>query len=99
MAQEYLAFVRDAGRVLAGREVVLTLRDLKPGRKKYRAINVRALVSRPPRAGEPLLWLYSEVGAKDPDPCSLRIVEELPEVFAGPPYSDYFKAMEALEHD
>ena len=97
MTAEYETFVRDPKRVLSGREVVLTLRDLTPGRKKYRGVNVRAVVSRPPKPGEPKLWLYSVVGAKDPDPCSVRIVEELPEVFEAPPYSDYFRVMEALE--
>lgn len=97
MAQEYQTFVRDPQHVLSGREVVLTLRDLAPGRKKYRGVNVRALVSRPPRPGEPLLWLYSVVGARDPEPCSVRIVEELPELFRAPPYSDFFKAMEEAE--
>ena len=41
MATEYEAFVRDRSHVLSGREVVLTLRDLSPGRKKYRGVNVR----------------------------------------------------------
>jgi hypothetical protein len=97
MATEYEAFVRDRSHVLSGREVVLTLRDLSPGRKKYRGVNVRAIVSRPPRAGEPLLWIRSVVGVKDPDPCSVRIVEELPEAFMAEPYSDFFEAMEKAE--
>jgi hypothetical protein len=97
MTSEYEAFVRHRSHVLSGREVVLTLRDLSPGRKKYRGVNVRAVVSRPPRAGEPLLWIRSVVGVKDPDPCSVRIVEELPEAFMAEPYSDFFDAMEKAE--
>lgn len=97
MASEYEAFVRDRAHVLAGGEVVLTLRDLAPGRKKYRGVNVRAVVSRPPRGGEPLLWLRSVVGVKDPAPCSVCIVEELPEAFAAEPYGDFFDAMEKAE--
>lgn len=97
MATEYETFVRDRSHVLSGREVVLTLRDLSPGRKKYRGVNVRAVVSRPPRPGEPLLWIRSVVGVKDPDPCSVRIVEELPEAFIAEPYSDFFDAMEKAE--
>jgi hypothetical protein len=97
MATEYEAFVRDRAHVLSGREVVLTLRDLTPGRKKYRGINVRAVVSHPPRPGEPLLWLRSVVGSKDPEPYSVRIVEELPEAFMAEPYSDFFDAMEKAE--
>jgi hypothetical protein len=97
MATEYQTFVRDPERILSGREVVMTLRDLSPGRKKYRGVNVRAVVSRPPKPGEARLWLYSVVGAKDPNPCSVRIVEELPDLFEARPYSDFFKVMEALE--
>jgi hypothetical protein len=94
---EYETFVRDFDRTTSGAPVVLTLRDLTPGRKKYRGRNVRAVVSRPPKPGEPTLWLRSVVGLKDPSPCSVRIVEELPETFAAEPYSDLFKAMERLE--
>src|SRR5450631_1029513 len=97
MATEYESFVRNASRILSGGEHVMTLRDLTPGRKKYRGLNVRAVVSRPPRAGEPTLWLRSVVGLKDPQPCSVRIVAELPETFKAVPYSDYFDAMELAE--
>ena len=97
MAKEYESFVRDPARLRNGREVVLSLRDLTPGRKKYRGINVRAVVSQPPRPGESLLWIRSVVGVKDPDPYSLKIVRELPEVFEAPPYSDFFEAMEKAE--
>lgn len=97
MANEYETFVRDAARILSGREVVLSLRDLTPGRKKYRGLNVRAVVSRPPRPGEPTLWIRSVVGVKDPAPCSMRIVEELPETFKATAYSDFFDVMEQAE--
>jgi hypothetical protein len=96
MSREYEAFVRDIERVLSGHPVVLTLRDLTPGRKKYRALHVRAVVSRPPKPEEPLLWLRSVVGVKFPWPCSVRILEELPETFAAEPYSDLFEVMERL---
>jgi len=97
MAKEYECFVRDPSRMLFGRDVVLTLRELAPGRKKYRGVNVRAVVSKPPRSGEPTLWLRSAVGNKDPLPCSVRIVAELPEAFEGAAYSDFFEAMSRAE--
>jgi len=97
MGKEYESFVRDRAHVLSGREVVLALRELAPGRKKYRGVNVRAVVSQPPRPGEPILWLRSVVGVKDPRPCSLRIVSELPDAFEAPPYSDLFETMEKAE--
>ncbi|MFQ5829272.1 MAG: hypothetical protein ACE5JD_08975 [Candidatus Methylomirabilia bacterium] len=98
MASDYEAFVRNIDRALFGREVVLTLRDLTPGRKKYRGINVRAVVSRPSKPGEPILRLRSVVGVRDPSPCSVRILEVLPETFPAEPYSDLFDAMKRAEH-
>jgi hypothetical protein len=97
MLTEYETFVRDPARILSGREVVLCLRDLSPGRKKYKGINVRGVVSRPPRAGEPVVWLRSVVGMKDPEPCSVHIIETLPSLFAARPYSDFFATMQSLE--
>ena len=99
MAKEFESFVRDAARLRNGREVVLALRDLTAGRKKYRGLNVRAVVSQPPRPDEPLLWIRSIVGVKDPEPYSVRILAELPDVFAAPPYSDLFEAMEKAERN
>jgi hypothetical protein len=97
MTTEYETFVRDRAKVLSGREVVLTLRDLTPGRKKYRGLNVRAAVSRTPRPGEPLLWIRSVVGVRDLEPCSVRIAEHLPDTFKATPYSDFFVAMAHAE--
>ncbi len=97
MAKEFETFARDRARLLSGKEVVMTLRDLSPGRAKYRAVNVRAVVSRPPQPGEPVLWIRSVVGNRDPEPCSVRIVKELPETFEGVPYSDFFEAMKRAE--
>ena len=99
MIGEYETFVRDPARILSGREVVLSLRDLSPGRKKYKGINVRGVVSQPPRPGEPVVWLRSVVGVKDPKPCSVRIVEQLPTLFVAPPYSDFFATMKSLERE
>ncbi len=97
MATEYETFLRDPAAALSGRPIVLVLRDLSPGKKKYRGVNVRAVVSRPPRGGEPVLWLRSVVGNRDPQPCSVRIVETLPDTFAGEAYSDLFDAMKRAE--
>lgn len=97
MPKEYEAFVRGIEPMLSGEPVVLTLRDLTPGKKKYRAVHVRAIVSNPPQPGEPVLWLRSVVGAKYSRPCSVRIIEELPETFAAQPYSDVFDVMERIE--
>lgn len=97
MTQEYEAFVRDRAHAVSGNQVVLTLRDLTPGRHKYKGINVRAVISETPVEGEPLVWLRSVVGVRESSPCSVRITEKLPPVFDATPYTDYFKVTEALE--
>jgi hypothetical protein len=98
METSYETFARDVAHLLSGREVVIPLRDLTPGRKKYRGLNVRARVSRPPRPGEPLLWIRSVCGVLDPEPCSIAIVEQLPDLVAGAPYTDFFAALARLEN-
>ena len=97
MTANYETFIRDRSRLSSDREQVLTLRDLSPGRRKYRGINVRAVISHPPRPGEPSLCVRSLVGLKDPREFSVRIVEELPDAFDAEPYSDFFEAMERVE--
>jgi hypothetical protein len=97
MAKHYETFVRDSAHILSGREVVLSLRDLTPGKRKYRGINVRAVVSSPPKPDEPRLTIRSVVGVKEPQPASVRIVKELPETYTAAPYSDFFEVMEQAE--
>ena len=97
MTKEYETFVRDSAQILSGREVAISLRDLTPGKRKYRGINVRAVVSRPPRKGEPTLWIRSVVGVKEPQPASVRIVEVLPEALMAIPYTDFFEVLEKAE--
>ena len=94
---EYETFVRNSADILSGREVVIALRDLTPGKRKYRGLNVRAVVSRPPKKGEPTLWIRSVVGVKEPQPASMRIVEELPDALTAVPYTDFFEVLKAAE--
>jgi hypothetical protein len=95
---EYEAFVADLKALSDGAEVMLTIRDLTPGRRKYNARIVRGIVSRNAGAASPgdVLWVRSIVGRKLPDPWSLQIVEELGATAPGRPYSDIYAAMEQL---
>jgi len=97
MTTEYETFVRDAAHLLNQRQVVLCLRDLTPGRKKYKGLNVRASVSQSPGPGEDVLWVRSVCGVKQPKPYGVKIVERLPDVFKGAPYTDFFAAMARVE--
>ena len=99
MAHEYECFVRNFSDLQEGATVVLTLRSLSPGRRKYNARVVRARVSRVAEAGRDILWARCMVGAKDPQPWSVQIVDELGPTVPGQPYSDIFDAVERLAPD
>jgi hypothetical protein len=79
MSQEYDTFVDSLSELPQGQECRLTIRDLTPGRYKYRALYVRALVS---SAAEQLpdggtLWLRFPLGELHPQPWKIKIIEEL----------------------
>jgi len=96
VAREYECFVRNFSDLQEGSTVVLTLRSLSPGRRKYNARVVRARVSRRVQDGSDVLWARCMVGAKDPEPWSVQVVDELGPTVPGQPYSDIFDALEHL---
>ncbi len=49
MPEAFETFIRDPSDLVDGEETVLVLRDLTPGRRKYFAQNVVAIVSHSPR--------------------------------------------------
>ena len=75
--------------------VVLTIRDLTPGKHKYNARVARVQVSRSPEAlsNWDTLWVLSVVGIKDPQPWGMKIVEELGITIPGKPYSDIYETL------
>ena len=92
---EYLAHVKHLTDLQEGKTAVLTVRDLSSGKKKYLARVVRAQVSRSPEALAKwdTLWAHSVVGFKDPQPCGVKVVEELGLTVPGQPYDDIYKAL------
>jgi hypothetical protein len=55
----------------------------------------RVRISRSPEAlkSGDKLWVYSVVGAKDPEPWGMKLVEELGATVPGKPYSDIYEAL------
>ena len=92
---EYECFLRRLADLEEGKEVILTLRDLAPGPRKYHARHARAVVSRSADAlaNWDRLWVRSVVGVKDPRPWGIRILEEHGDSLPGKPYTDIFEAM------
>ena len=92
---EYLAHVKHLTDLQEGKKVVLTIRDLNPGKQKYLARVARVEVSRKPEALSKwdTLWAHSVVGFKDPEPWGMKIVEELGLTVPGQPYTDIYQAL------
>ncbi len=92
---EYMCHVKHLKDLTEGKKVVLTIRDLSPGKHKYLARVARVEVSRTPEALAKWdkLWAYSVVGFKDPQPWGMKIVEELGLMVPGQPYSNIYEAL------
>ena len=92
---EYLAHVRHMNDMQEGKTLVLTIRDLNPGKHKYTARVARVQVSRTPDALDhwDKLWILSVVGLKDPQPWGMKTVEELGITVPGKPYSDIYEVL------
>ncbi len=97
MAAGYETFVRDLADLREGRPVVLVLRDLTPGRRKYFAQHVVAVVGRGPSPDDqhPPLRVRSAAGNCFPGEWHVRIVEVLPARVPGVPYADARAALAA----
>ncbi len=95
VAVAYETFVPDPSELREGEELVLVLRDLTPGRRKYLATHARAVLSRTPYAdgrSRPLT-VRSMVGNVVPGPWHVTILEVLPARIPGEPYTNAFAAL------
>jgi hypothetical protein len=76
--KEYLTFVGKLEDLTQGKELELLIKDLTPGRRKYDARYVRAVVQSDPRdlpEGD-VLWIRGFVGVLYPQPWAIRITHE-----------------------
>ncbi|MFQ5987770.1 MAG: phenylphosphate carboxylase subunit gamma [Dehalococcoidia bacterium] len=90
MKREYVTWVDDLHNLPEGEEIQLTIRDLTPGRRKYEARHVKAILSSSPDKlpdGD-TLWLRSGSGVMMPVPWVIRVVEELGDYLPGTPYQE-----------
>lgn len=100
MADGYETFVRDLADLQMGREALLVLRDLSPGRRKYLAQNVIGVVTTATDDTDPSgerrpLTVRSAVGHRFPGAWRVRIVRVLPSAAPGAPYTDAYAALRA----
>jgi len=77
MKKEYDTFVlTDVAELYDGREKELIIRDLTPGKNKYKQIRVSALVSKDVGKYSDILWIRSGMGVLSPEPMSINIVNK-----------------------
>ena len=90
-------FLRRPGDLKEGVETPMALRDLTPGKNKYRMRHVVAVATR--RAADEAsssmdrLQVRTVVGVLLPEAWSVRIVRDLPIELPGRPYRDFFSAL------
>lgn len=94
--RRFQTFVRDIADLREGQPTILVLRDLTPGRRKYFARNVVAIVARDfsDEDGFNPLIVRSMVGNEFPGPWWVKVLEPLPQRVPGEPYGNAFEAME-----
>jgi hypothetical protein len=88
-------FLRRPHDLREGVETPLVLRDLSPGKKKYRMRHVIAVLSRKPEEGLDVLRVRTVVGVLLPEIWGVRIVRELPIEMPGRPYNDFYASLAA----
>ncbi|MDP2645435.1 MAG: phenylphosphate carboxylase subunit gamma [Desulfobacterales bacterium] len=88
--KEYLAWVDSLDRLPENKEIQLTIRDLTPGRHKYEARNVKAILSRDSEKwpdGD-ILRFRSPVGILLSEAWAIKITAQLQEYLPGTPYKE-----------
>ena len=82
---EYLTFVGKLDDLTQGKEVELLVKDLAPGRRKYDAHFVRAVVSSDAKdlPDSDVLWIRGFVGVLYPQPWAIKITAEVGELPSG----------------
>ena len=96
MNKEYVAYVRDPKNIPKDKEILLVIRDLTPGTRKYDARVVKAVVLDTPDSlpDSDILHLRSGTGILHPHPKAIKIIEELGTSLPGKPYSDVLARQE-----
>ncbi len=87
MKKQYMAWIEDPERITEQLELTLTIRDMEPGRRKYRAINVTAVISPGEIPESDVLWVRYPNGLLMHQPWSIKIVKELEGFTPGRPYA------------
>lgn len=93
--QVWETFVRRPGDLKEGDDIPMVLRDLTPGREKYRMRHVVAAVRRDAQEAMDLLRVRTVVGVQLPETWGVKIIRDLPIEIQGKPYRDFYEALKA----
>lgn len=85
--KQYMAWLEDPDLIKGPQEMTLTIRDIEPGRYKYTARNVIALISPIAIPDSDILRVRYVNGRLVSQPWSIKILKELPEFLPGNPYA------------
>jgi len=93
--QIWETFVRRPGELRAGVEMPMVVRDLRPGRSKYRMRHVVAVVSHQGSTTDESdeLRVRTVVGVRLPEIYAIKILRKLPVEIPGTPYKDFYEAL------
>lgn len=76
MRQSYDTFIqKDFEELKEDEEIVGVIRDLSPGKKKYKGIYARFRVSKDPDKYPNILWIRLGRGQLVDRPCSMEVIE------------------------
>lgn len=90
MKKEYLTWINDLESLPQGKEIQLVIRDLNPGKRKYEARVVKAILADSPEKipeGD-ILRFRSPVGRLLPETWTIKITEEVADYLPGTPYQE-----------
>lgn len=90
-------FVRRPGELKEGVAIPLVLRDLTPGRRKYRMRHVLAVLSREADDLSQMdeLRVRTVVGVLLQESWGVKIIKQLPDEIPGKPYGDFYEALKS----
>ena len=94
MTREFRVFIPDIKDLDENKEIKLTVKDLTPGRSKYAALVVEAIVSSKPSQlpdGDSL-QVFSWTGVPYPGLWRIKILRELEQTEAGMPHGETIDA-------
>ena len=74
---EYQTFVGSITELPVEKEIELIIRDLTPGKYKYKSTRVIAVLSKESSSGSDTLWIRGRSGVKYATPLFMRIVKKL----------------------